>query len=163
MKGLNFEIGLIPLAIQSRFDELDRLISSLEDQNTRTESDIAALREKIEAHKKTIVARGAEIDEIRRERDILAFAVQAYQDEMPKEEPFIVPSVPAAETDGGSRTVMDRVHEEAMLNPGTAKEIADRIGIDIRHTAAALSTLAKRGRIPHIGTIWGGALPPQGQ
>lgn len=161
MKGLNFKIDSIPLAITSRFGELDRLIASLEDQNTRSEADIAALREKIEAHIKTINARVAEIDEIRRERDILAFAVQSYQDEMPKPEPIIVAPLPPAETDGKKRTVVDRVREAALLNPGTAKEIADRIGLDLRHTAATLSTLAKRGKISHVGTIWGGALSAQ--
>lgn len=158
MKGLNFQIDAIPLAIRSRFGELDRLIASLEDQNARTEDDILALCEKIDAHKRTIEARCEEIAEIRRERDILAFAVQSYQDETPRPEPI-------AEIDGSDPekplTLTERIREEAMRRPATAREIADRLGISYQHVRATLSQLAQRGKLSHVGTIWGGTLPPQ--
>lgn len=62
-----------------------------------------------------------------------------------------LPSVPQPH----KKTTRERLRKAVCEEPGTAKEIAERLNVRTAHVSAELSALKKLGRISHTGRIWG--------
>jgi hypothetical protein len=80
-----FQVDSIPLAIVSRLEVLNRAIEEVEKQNGLDDEEIKRLRETINKVLARMSARDDAVEWSRAERDHLAFAVKAYQDEKPPE------------------------------------------------------------------------------
>ncbi len=80
----DINLDTIPLAIVNRLAELDSRIKGIETLNERDAAEMAGLRDQIAHIKSRIEARVPDLNDILGQRDTLAFAIKAYQDEAPK-------------------------------------------------------------------------------
>ncbi len=142
----------VPLAITQRLAALDGKLAGVKTQNDRDVEEIAGLRERITKIKDRIATRDPDLTQIIEQREMLLFAVKAYQDEAPKlgslaaglAPPFL--SAPPIGTTPLKEKVYDAVRSAGY--PIKATEIATTLGLKShRNVAPILGVLSSQHRI----------------